>query len=153
MPTSTTVPAVKAYLLSAIQTQVGPDIQVSNYWPGPDTAGQGIYLGEVNGVSSLANLGPTRSHRDESYIVQVKINDWKTGERPGVQDGSDVTAAEAWCFDRYADIDEALSVDRKMGGLVISSNLASFGLDQPRPYQTGWAVTLTAGIACAARLT
>lgn len=148
MPTTSTVPALKAALVTAIRAQAGT-VQVERRWPGPDTEAEGIYLGDVAGTSKLSALTATgsRARRREEYRVEIICQTFRSSDSPITAD-----EAEDRVYELFAFVENAVAADPDVNATVEWGEVSAFE-DTTVPFQAGWACRLTAQFSCTARLT
>lgn len=145
MATTSTVPAFKAALVAALDTAT--TVQVSRRWPGPSTADEGIFLGDVEGDMEIASIKTGRQRRNERYRVQVICQTWRSAHTPLSADDSEDRA-----YALLAVVENVLADDPTVAPSVAWNEVSSFA-DETVPFEHGWATRLTLTVAVTARLT
>lgn len=154
MPTTTTVPAFEAALVSALQARPGlSGVQVLGYFPGPDTEGEGIYLGDWSSDEGPSiEIAPSavktgRQRRVERADIPFTIQDWRSAEAI-----ADLPVAKARVFALFAEVDSALADDPAMNNTVDWNVRIVFRTRQV-PAGRGWAIRGAGAITIHSRLT
>lgn len=166
MSTSSTLPAVKAALVSLLQDALstsgvsGGQIPVEYAWPGPDSADEMVFLGRhpdtvgnpLTESGSMRSEIPTikagRKQRQETYTVDVTC--WSF--RPDLTAGG-AEEAETRGFQIFAEVEDVLADDPTLGlSSIQHAVLTDVGVALI-PFQSGWASVLVASVTVNARLT
>lgn len=147
MPTTSTVPAVKAALVELVGAEA-PTEQVSYWWPGPTTSNRGIWLGDTEGEAGVANLKAARQHRTEVFYITVIVQSFEAGRANPAQ----APEGEAEAFELLAHLENVLADDPTLSGACKVAELAGWE-SQVIPFETGVAVRITALVKVTARLT
>lgn len=166
MSTSSTLPAVKAQLVSLLTSALsssgvsGGAVPVFYAWPGPDATDECVYLGRhpdtvgnpLAASTSLRSELPTikagRRHRQEDYDVEVTV--WSF--RPDLSaDGAE--EAEQRGFALFESVEDVLADTPALGLSTIQHAVLSDVGVALVPFQTGWASILVGSVTVNARLT
>lgn len=149
MPTASIVPAYKTALLAAWVAAV-PTVPASQRWPGPSTKSEQMFLGESRSEQDIEALTAGRQWRHELAELEVIFWTWRSSKTP-----TDSATADTWVFAQYAALDSILALDPKLGGVTGTAGWSVVTAHETTsfPFETGWAVQLTATIRIDARLT
>jgi hypothetical protein len=149
MATTSTVPAVKAALVTLLTSAINDsDVYVSQGRPQDDLAQRKVVVvGSVSYSSEIANVKSSRKQRDERYSIEVVFL---------VYDAAGGTAAEAetavWTL--VAELEDLLADDTTLGGVnglawaVLGKVEGDVAVERKGP--VAW---ITADVECMARLT
>lgn len=166
MATTSTLPAVKAQLVSRLTTLLattgvgGTPIPVTYAWPGTDARHEAVYLGRhpefvANPLAAtgtikadLASIKAGRKYRDESYDIEATI--WSF--RPEL-DAKDAATAEARAFVILGVLEDLLADTPQIGLTTIRHAVLGDVGAALVPFETGWASVLIPSITVTARLT
>jgi hypothetical protein len=154
MPTTSTVPAFETALFTALKARVGlADVQVLEYWPGPATEDEGIYLGDWDtGDAAAFEMTPRsvkqgRQPRDERAEIPLTIQAWRPGEAP-----PDLPDAKARVWALFGHVEDVIADDPE-----VNNTVAFFDTYRGRcryvAVGTGWAVRMSVSIVIRSRLT
>ena len=134
--------------MTAIAAQAG-SVQVARRWPGPSTAEEGIYLGDVIGEANISALTATnaRARREERYRIEIVCQAWRSAHTPLDADDSEDRA-----YALFAHVENAVAADVDVNATVKWSQVVEFR-DETIPFDKGWATRLTVVLSCTARLT
>ena len=156
MATTSTVPTVKAQLVTKITTAITP-IPAYSAWPGPKTPPKCVFLGphpetadiRLDLSSSIPTIKAGRKQRQEEYTVRVTV--WTF--RPDLTT-VDAQTCETEAFAVLADIEDELADDPRIGlGVAVVQFLEVTSVASTLfPFQAGWACELAVDIAVRARL-
>lgn len=146
MPTTSTVPALKAALKTAITSQAG-SVQVSRHWPGPTTEQEGIYIGDVSGSSEIDSIKTGRQRRKEQYAVTIICQTFYAGATSADADDSEDRA-----YALMAHVENAVAADADVGASVKWSELTRWDAET-LPFERGWATRITLTLSCTSHLT
>lgn len=162
MATVSTIPAVKAQLVSKIRTalatssQDGGQVQTSYAWPGPDSEHESVFLGRhpelddirVDANHQIPTLKAGRKQRQESYSIPVTVFVFRPDLSP---DGAQTCETQG--FSILDDIEDVLADDPQIG--LTSIQWATAGDIQALlwPFQSGWASEIVLSVNVEARLT
>jgi hypothetical protein len=148
MPTSSTVPAFKAALVSALQALPAlAGVQVAYRWPGPSTEAEGVYLSDWSFEKTIANIKAGRKHREETFELEVILQSFNAAPSPRDADDAD---ARVSVFE--AALDGVLADDPTLGGVVRFAAVTA-GQTETVPRERGLAIRMTVVITVDARLT
>lgn len=156
MSTSSTVPTVKARLVSVLSAALA--VPVTYAWPGPESEPECVFLGphpqtadiRLDLSSSIPTIKAGRKHRQEDYTVRVTV--WSF--RPELT-SVDAAACEQRAFELAAEVEDILADDPRLGlgaGVIQLAEVDSVA-STLFPFQSGWATELAIDIAVRARLT
>lgn len=146
MATTSTVPALKAALKTAVTSQAG-SVQVARYWPGPATEAEGIYLGDVRGSSEIDSLKTGRQRRKETYEVTVICQTFRAANT--ATDGDD---SEDRAYALMAHVENAVAADADVNSTIKWSEITSWD-SETIPFERGWATRITLTLSCTSHLT
>lgn len=166
MATSSTVPTVKARLVTLLTTALansgpsGGPVQVAYAWPGAATESESVFLGRHGDLildptrpnttidSSVPTIKAGRKQRQENYSFELTV--WSF--RPDIQP-DECAVAEARAFELYEQVDGVLADDPTLG--LSSIQYATLGGAEVAtvPFQKGWAAVLVPSVEVRARLT
>lgn len=154
MPTTLRAPAFKAALQTALQARAGlAGVQVARWWPGPTTASEGIYLGNLDaGELASGRIEPSsiktgRQRRNDDAEVYVTCQTYRSGPTP-----LDADDAEARVHALFDEVEGAIADDPGMSATVDWSPGITWRTSIV-VFEQGWAVRLSAVIQIHARLT
>lgn len=157
MATTSTVPTVKAQLVSQITTALAP-IPVTYAWPGSSTMPKCVFLGphpetadiRLDLSSEIPTIKAGRKQRQEEYTVRVTV--WTF--RPDLT-SADAKTCETEAFAVLADIEDVLAADPRIGlaATVVQYLEVTSVASTLFPFVGGWACELAVDIAVRARLT
>lgn len=166
MATSSTVPTVKARLVTLLTTALatsgptGGPVQVAYAWTGGNMQSEAVFLGrrpsdavsepfhQATGGSGIATLKAGRKLRNEDYPVELTIWTFRPDLTP-----ADAATADARGFALLAEVEDVLADDPKLGlgTAVIYTELTSFE-HSLFPWEGGWACVIVPTIQVRARL-
>lgn len=146
MPATSAAPTLFDELVDAVAAAL-PGVQVGHGWAGPETEGEGIWLGDVQATGGIATLKAGRRARDEVVVVTVHIQTFTQADA-----SSDARAARARWYELFAGVENACADDAQLGGvgqwLQVVTHRCSI-----KPYSGGWAAAGEAVLQNTARLT
>lgn len=142
MPTASIVPVYKTALQSAWNTAV-PDYPMGRRWPGGTTQSESVWLGESRSEQDLEALTAGRQWREETAELEVIFTTYRSSVTP-----TDSELCDEWLFARYAELDDLLAEDPKLGGVTGTAgwSVVIGHTTEAGPSETGWAARLTATI-------
>lgn len=154
MATSSTIPTVKAAIVSVLQARATAGstldkVGISYAWEGngPDA----IFIGDLpTSDGFIPTIKAGKKARQEEYDLDVVFQSWRAAA------GSDGgQAVEARCFAMYAELDDAMALDPKFGLGITVVQLAELTGVEVRllPFEKGWQSELIAKVSVHARLT
>lgn len=146
MATTSTVPALKAALKTAIAAQAG-SVQVVRHWPGPATEAEGVYIGDVKGVSEIDSIKTGRQHRKERYTVTIVVQTFYAGATSADADDSEDRAYALMAF-----VENAVAADADVGASVKWSEIVGWEAETVK-FQNGWATRIEIELSCTSHLT
>lgn len=152
MASTTRVLALRDALLS-LTTTACPGVQVTGYWPGPDTASEGIYWAGAQqdtgtqARAGVSNLKAARQHRDERIVCGLILHTWRTANQV-----TELGAAEDLVWGWYGAIESAVATAPSLAGVVQwIESLEAVG--SAVKFDKGWAVEVAVTVTAIARLT
>lgn len=148
VPTTSIVPAA-ADALVAIASAALPTVQVTDYWPGPDTKSEGVFLSDPETSSEAAPGALTigRLRRDETVVLTFIIQTWRAAPAPSL-----LGEARTRVWEMYGAIESGIADSPTLNDTAaFPVELAAF--QEAVPFETGWAVRITATVTVKARLT
>lgn len=164
MSTTSTIPTVKAQLVSQITTALATagagDTQVpTTYaWPGPTTAPECVFLGphpdtadiRLDARHEVPTIKAGRKQRQEEYPVRVTVWVFRPDLTP-----ADAATCEARAFVIAGLIESVLAADPTLGlaqGVVQHLTVGELA-STLFPFKSGWACELAVDVQVRARLT
>lgn len=147
MALSSTVPAVKAALVSLVTTGIGDStVQVSYGRPADSMLARDcVWMGRVTGSDRVPVMSAGRKVREQEYSVQVIV--WVAKPRGTVQE------AEARAHVLAAEINDALADDPSLGGVdgLIHATAGSWEVEADQALEGPFCL-ITFDVDCLARL-
>lgn len=128
-------------------------VQVEAYWPGPETEGEGIYVGDWDaGTAGSGQMAPRsiktgRQHREEIAESAWTIQDWRTAETL-----ADLPAAKERVWELFGVIEDVIADDPTVDGTVAFFESYRYSMRQVQTGR-GWALRMSLFITFHARLT
>lgn len=162
MGTSSSLPAVKAQLVSLLSSALDP-VPVFYGPPGPDGTDECVFLGRsvlpsegVEGTQTAITLeqgaiGGTRARRIETYGVDLTFWTWRGDLSP-----ADYQECEARAFELFAAVEDVLATNDKKLNLdsITKAQIGSYeALTRPHPSSSGLVSMIVATIDVQAVLT
>lgn len=142
-----TVPAVKAGLVSALDARSGLDnVDVTYSHPGDALQPEAVYLGGVRGTHELPIMRAGRKPRQENYTIDVWFE--------VIRDGTTSQEAEERAWVLFGELEDLLADDPTIGLPVVGwARLADWddflAWDLQRQ---GWSARIRAGVTIEARI-
>lgn len=153
MGETSAIPAFRAALAQAIYDTAEGAVQVSARWPGPATEAEGIYLGTDKFQQAITEIVPpnTRAARDEEVHVEVICQAWRAALAPS--DGPTDDPAGVRAYELLAIVEDAIYGDVALRRTVIAAGNPLAGECVVVPFESGYAVRITAVVSGLAHLT
>ena len=145
MATTSTVPAVKAALVSRLDVRVGLDaVSVTYAHPGDELPHESIYLDRVVGVHNVVVTTGGRVPRDEQYTIDLIIHCFVSG--------ATLPASEDRAFAILAEVENELANTPRLGLSIIDwAEARGYELDTTR-YTDGALARIKLGVEVFAQL-
>lgn len=155
MPTVSTIPTVKARIITLLVARAGlSGVSVTYAWPGTSAAAEQMFFGETQAVDhEIANIRAGRKQRQETYDLGLVIQVLKPGST-----ALTASTVESRAFALAQEVENMLADDPTLAigppsGALQWAHVDSIESPVLVPFEKGWGAELTVRIRCHARLT
>lgn len=139
------VPQFKADLVEALRAEM-PDVQVEYAWPGPTAKYECLFLGDVQGDSTIPVMKAGRKIRQENYTVEVIVWVHHNAATPLA-----AAKCEARAFELMSSVEDVLANNPQFSAVTQFSIASDFATEWAAN-EKGWSIQLTRQISVQDRL-